>query len=195
MHVFSGERNRPQRLRLREIPRVRHTFRTMNLTATDPPPAVQLQHPLAGNPPHEAHDERHLPKRRQLPATTPELMNRTSVSRSNDTNCRAFSYLPPHGYRPVNPETRHPQVSADREVQPKLPDQSSTKSTLCRARDHLISQVPPAAMISAFSFSASSFETPSFSAFGAASTRSFASFRPSPVTARTILMTGILFSP
>ena len=49
--------------------------------------------------------------------------------------------------------------------------------------NYLMSQVPPAATISAFSFSASSLETPSFKDFGTPSTRSFASFRPRPVTA------------
>ena len=44
-------------------------------------------------------------------------------------------------------------------------------------------------------FSASSLATPSLTGFGAASTRSFASLRPSPVSSRTTLMTGILFGP
>src|SRR6187431_2756060 len=43
--------------------------------------------------------------------------------------------------------------------------------------------------------SASSFAAPSFTGPGAPSTRSFASFRPRPVTARTTLITWIFFSP
>src|SRR5438094_1322564 len=43
--------------------------------------------------------------------------------------------------------------------------------------------------------SASSFETPSFTVFGAPSTRSFASFKPRLVTSRTALMTLILLAP
>src|SRR5262249_33404466 len=42
---------------------------------------------------------------------------------------------------------------------------------------------------------ASSLGTPSLMVFGAPSTRSLASFRPSPVSARTSLMTSIFFSP
>src|SRR4051812_1806275 len=47
----------------------------------------------------------------------------------------------------------------------------------------------------ALTFSASSFGIPSFTAFGAPSTRSLASFSPRPVSARTSLMTSIFFSP
>src|SRR5205814_3740053 len=43
--------------------------------------------------------------------------------------------------------------------------------------------------------SASALVTFSLTAFGAPSTRSFASFRPSPVSSRTTLMTWIFFSP
>src|SRR5215216_3669811 len=44
-------------------------------------------------------------------------------------------------------------------------------------------------------FSASSWATPSFTGFGAPSTRSFASFKPRPVIARTTLITWIFLSP
>src|SRR6202171_4926445 len=47
----------------------------------------------------------------------------------------------------------------------------------------------------AFILAASSLDTPSLTVFGAPSTRSFASFRPSPVKARTSLITSIFFSP
>ena len=47
----------------------------------------------------------------------------------------------------------------------------------------------------ALNFSASALFTPSFTGFGAPSTRSFASFRPRPVIARTSLMTSIFLSP
>src|SRR5581483_2040947 len=43
--------------------------------------------------------------------------------------------------------------------------------------------------------SASSLETPSFTVFGAPSTRSLASFKPRLVTSRTALITLILFAP
>ncbi len=54
---------------------------------------------------------------------------------------------------------------------------------------YLTSTSAPAATRSALIFSASSLETPSLIAFGAASTRSFASFRPRPVISRTTLIT------
>src|SRR5690606_10813797 len=53
----------------------------------------------------------------------------------------------------------------------------------------------PAASRSFFIFSASSFDRPSFTSFGALSTRSLASFRPRPVMARTTLMVSTFFSP
>src|SRR4051812_25023950 len=53
------------------------------------------------------------------------------------------------------------------------------------------STVAPAPSSLALMASASSFETPSLTALGAASTRSFASFRPSEVISRTTLMTLI----
>ncbi len=59
------------------------------------------------------------------------------------------------------------------------------------AQDYLSSTFPPAASISFFSFSASSFFIPSFSIFGAPSTRSLASFRPKARASFTILMTAI----
>src|SRR5258706_3325553 len=60
-----------------------------------------------------------------------------------------------------------------------------------RLKPYLTSTVAPASASFCLTVSASSLETPSFTAFGAASTRSFASFRPSAVTSRTTLMTLI----
>src|SRR5262249_58148669 len=53
----------------------------------------------------------------------------------------------------------------------------------------------PASSSFFLSASASALLTPSFTAFGAASTRSLASLRPSPVIARTSLITLILLAP
>src|SRR5688572_29140423 len=61
--------------------------------------------------------------------------------------------------------------------------------------DYLTSTDAPAASRSFFIFSESSFDTASFTVCGAPSTRSFASFRPRPVMARTALMTSTFFSP
>ena len=62
-------------------------------------------------------------------------------------------------------------------------------------RHYLISTLAPCSSRAALIFSASSLVTPSLTGLGAASTRSFASLRPSPVSSRTTLMTGILFGP
>src|SRR3990172_486398 len=59
---------------------------------------------------------------------------------------------------------------------------------------YLISALPPASSIFFFSASASFFSIPSLTGFGIPSTRSFASFRPSPVTSRTTLITWIFLS-
>src|SRR5436190_18918711 len=53
------------------------------------------------------------------------------------------------------------------------------------------STVAPASSSWPLTVSASSLATPSLTAFGALSTRSLASFRPRPVTARTTLITWI----
>src|SRR5206468_3230610 len=57
------------------------------------------------------------------------------------------------------------------------------------------SAVAPASLSLATAFSASALETFSSTGFGAASTRSFASLRPSWVSSRTALITLILLSP
>src|SRR3984957_20108612 len=64
-----------------------------------------------------------------------------------------------------------------------------------RAVHYLSSTFAPAFSKAALIFSASSLLTPSLTGFGAASTRSFASFRPSAVMARTSLITSIFLSP
>src|SRR5258708_38124124 len=60
---------------------------------------------------------------------------------------------------------------------------------------YLSSTLAPAFSSVALIFSASSLVTPSLTALGAASTRSLASLRPRPVSARTSLITSIFFSP
>ena len=61
--------------------------------------------------------------------------------------------------------------------------------------NYLISTVAPASVNFFLMVSASSFETPSFTVFGAPSTRSLASFKPRLVTSRTALITLILLAP
>src|SRR5213593_925172 len=60
---------------------------------------------------------------------------------------------------------------------------------------YFTSTVAPASVNFFLMFSASSFDTPSFTVLGAPSTRSLASFKPRLVTSRTALMTLILFAP
>src|SRR5437867_1409525 len=60
---------------------------------------------------------------------------------------------------------------------------------------YFTSTVAPASVNFFLMFSASSFDTPSFTVLGAPSTRSLASFNPRLVTSRTALMTLILFAP
>src|SRR6266550_2181261 len=60
---------------------------------------------------------------------------------------------------------------------------------------YFTSTVAPASVNFFRIVSASSLETPSFTAFGAPSTRSLASFRPRLVTSRTALITFILLAP
>src|SRR5215469_12083895 len=62
-------------------------------------------------------------------------------------------------------------------------------------RGYFTSTVAPASVNFFLIVSASSFETPSFTVFGAPSTRSLASFKPRLVTSRTALITLILFAP
>src|SRR5205823_7018170 len=62
-------------------------------------------------------------------------------------------------------------------------------------RNYFTSTVAPASANFFLMFSASSFETPSFTVLGAPSTRSLASFNPRLVTSRTALMTLILLAP
>src|SRR5918999_1645909 len=83
---------------------------------------------------------------------------------------------PPASNRTKGPSVRPLQVDA-------------TKS------GYLISTVAPAASSCSLIESASSRATPSLTALGAPSTRSFASLRPRPVTARTSLITWIFLSP
>src|SRR5882672_8695290 len=67
--------------------------------------------------------------------------------------------------------------------------------TLDFGLSYLTSTVAPASASFCLIVSASSLETASFTGFGAASTRSLASFKPSAVTSRTTLMTLILLPP
>ena len=60
---------------------------------------------------------------------------------------------------------------------------------------HLTSTLAPASSSFFLISAASSLPMPSLRVFGAPSTRSFASLRPSPVSSRTILMTLILLGP
>src|SRR4029079_18049354 len=72
--------------------------------------------------------------------------------------------------------------------------QPSVQISIARA-DYFSSTVAPAASSFFLSSSASALATPSFTGLGAPSTRSLAFFSPSPVIARTSLMTSIFLAP
>src|ERR1700730_8855125 len=89
----------------------------------------------------------------------------------------------------ISTRPRRPQFSPRAAALPNI------KPPKQQSRDHLNSTLAPAFSSAVLTFSASSLVTPSLTGLGAASTRSFASFKPSPVTARTSLMTSIFLAP
>src|SRR4029453_4924121 len=78
---------------------------------------------------------------------------------------------------------------------PGLTESLIAKQSSVPGRAYFTETVAPCSSSFFFISSASAFVTFSFTAFGAPSTRSLASFRPSPVSSRTTLMTWIFFSP
>src|SRR6266550_3048412 len=83
-------------------------------------------------------------------------------------------------------------LNGDRASAPGELDGRGRPSLHC---SYFTSTVAPASVNFFLMFSASSFDTPSFTVLGAPSTRSLASFNPRLVTSRTALMTLILFAP
>src|SRR5206468_3693203 len=75
------------------------------------------------------------------------------------------------------------------------PENEGSLPVVPPARDYLTWTVAPCSSSFFFMSSASALVTFSLTGFGAPSTRSLASFRPSPVSSRTTLMTWIFFSP
>src|SRR5690606_2757627 len=85
--------------------------------------------------------------------------------------------------------------NADRPATRRLPAPRTDTVTMKQFRDYLTSTVAPASCNCFWMSSASALETPSLMVDGTPSTRSFASFRPMFVMARTTLMTPTLLSP
>src|SRR5882762_328303 len=73
--------------------------------------------------------------------------------------------------------------------------ESNSRVSAQKGRSHFISTVAPASSSFFFTAAASSLPMFSLTAFGAPSTRSFASFRPRPVSSRTVLITLIFDAP
>src|SRR2546428_5450295 len=92
-----------------------------------------------------------------------------------------------HSPRPLRPAER----TASRDV---LPDRGRGERTAAVAL-YFSSTLAPASPNFFLISSAPALDTPSFTVFGAPSTRSLASFRPRLVTSRTTLMTLIFLSP
>src|SRR3954470_6488092 len=99
----------------------------------------------------------------------------------------------------------YPQVAGakhgGRKSPPRRPSREGTTAAAggasgsSAALDHLTVTVAPAPSSASLALSAAALSTPSRIGFGAASTRSLASFRPREVSARTSLMTLIFLSP
>lgn len=92
---------------------------------------------------------------------------------------------------PRQPNKARESVPAQTQFGLRRPDSDAS----WRGSNYLSSTVAPASSSFFLIASASSFVQPSLMAFGAASTRSLASFSPRPVMARTSLITLIFFSP
>ncbi len=95
---------------------------------------------------------------------------------------------------PLLGASRHGDIGLRWDARPAGSDRARPAPRRARARGalarvYLISTEPPASSMSDLSFSASSRSIPSFTGFGASSTSAFASLRPSPVAARTTLIT------
>src|SRR2546430_3447781 len=76
-----------------------------------------------------------------------------------------------------------------------FPSRTGSQTASHPSAGYFTSTAAPASVNFFRMVSASSLETPSFTAFGAPSTRSLASFRPRLVTSRTALITLILLAP
>jgi len=98
---------------------------------------------------------------------------------------------------PLAPQQRCEPISLSSKYAKCKPRNADTMTGVPRTvASYLSSTVAPASVSLVLISSASAFETPSFSGFGAPSTRSLASFKPRPATtSRTTLMTAILFPP
>src|SRR5213082_66401 len=94
-------------------------------------------------------------------------------------------------------KTPEPQRSRSPRGKPKQLAVLSVRSVVQDrlSRRYLISALAPASINFFKIASESVLDTPSLTGLGAPSTRSLASFRPSPVTSRTALITLTLFSP
>src|SRR5262245_19997082 len=91
---------------------------------------------------------------------------------------------------PVRPIRRTALLGPPLPARVRFRDASRNRAVQKR-RTYLSSTFAPTFSSVALIFSASSFATPSFTFLGAPSTRSLASLRPRPVSARTSLMTSI----
>src|SRR5712691_8422087 len=108
----------------------------------------------------------------------------------------------PGKFRPLSPalcavKTPEPQRSrsAQRRSETTLCALGALCGARCVGRRYLISALAPASINFFKIASESALDTPSLTGLGAPSTRSLASFSPSPVTSRTALITLTLFSP
>src|SRR5256885_22450 len=149
------------------------------------PPARDSQADLQGHVPRTADQGDGRPAARHLHAGARPAAELRSPRGTHSGRARPRDREDhPTDHRAARTETtRGPKAGAARCGEP------------ASASGYFDSAVAPASFSRATAFSASAFETFSSTGFGAASTRSFASFRPSCVSSRTALITLILLSP
>src|ERR1700754_2428638 len=128
-----------------------------------------------------------------LPATRPNL---PSAVASEDKEKRR-SMLPKGGFLWLLGRLFLPKLAGKNVVPTKHKKAGGGKPPAFaqRAETYLISAFAPASSSFFLASSAAAFGTDSLTGFGAPSTRSFASFRPRPVSSRTALITETLLPP
>lgn len=125
------------------------------------------------------------------PQTSPGLQNRKRTTPVRESRGRPVSRAQKRRRAHPGPQKTEAHASISREKPGLAPCGGVECRPTWTASDYLISTLAPAASSFALICSASSLLAPVFTALGAPSTRSLASFRPRPVRARTSLITGI----
>src|SRR3989442_2772169 len=140
------------------------------------------QTPRSRRPPIGAQTVNTILLRQQCPVNTPTTQGQTRRVKTPHPGPKDQATKEP-GHQAGKQATRRPRLAWSQV--PRSPG----------ACGYLISTCAPSASSLALTCSASALLTFSFTGLGAPSTRSLASFNPSPVSSRTTLMTWIFLSP